>query len=176
MVEIVNRIAECDDGRSRGLHGKFPDKIVVHRTLKGNAVEIARRYISDPIINTYTGKEVPYHFFIEHDRVVQTLRILDRGAHARRWNSSSVAVAVMWDPRYKPLPPAMKKNLIDLLNILCAWRGDVMNSLVGHDELPGGSKDKSKRCPAIDMNKLRLEIANNLIRSQKTIDQAGIVL
>lgn len=163
--KIIDRVAECADEHNRGWRigsDESERQIVVHRTIwDGDAVEVCKRFQSYEPVNgrsglaQYTGKENPYHFIIQPNaNAVQCIALNERGAHARRWNSSGIAIALMHDTIHSPLPHAMGVTLIRLCRILCLYVGGA-EKLFGHDELPGARKDPTKVCPGISMHEVR---------------------
>lgn len=178
---------EVSDGRERPLEISDVGIVAVHRIwfddwdlglltdpeLTPNPIDVLRRFADDPELTRYTGGETPYTFVV--DRAGdwwQGLRLADTGAHARRWNSAAVGVAVLGDFRKIPPSPEQLSGLLAGLVDLCQalrvdplgrrrLRGALVRELSGHDELPGGSADASKACPGplLDMDSLRADVA-----------------
>lgn len=171
---IDNLVEECRDQYRRKFSGGADKCVVIHRTLDqpGEAISLCKRFQTYGITSldgeyfeglaSYTGGENPYHFLIEPDGTIcQCIAMDERGAHARRWNSSGIAVAFMHDTTKSPLPHEMGIALVDItapLAALCGGAGRVL----GHDELPGGRADAAKVCPAIDMGALRAVVSDRL--------------
>jgi len=157
-LRVTNKIDECKDKTTRILVRSKVRVLAVHRTIwePGDAVGVCKRFQDPDDLGAYTGRENPYHFLIQPDAVaVQCIELSERGAHARRWNSSAIAVALMHDTLHSPLPHEMGVTLIKLCRLLCVWLGGVRGVVYGHDELPAGSSNPNKRCPAIDMENVR---------------------
>lgn len=137
-------------------------------------IRLLRRFVDDPAIATYTGGQTPYSLVVDPAGMWwQALPLSEFGAHARRWSYEALGVAILGDPRTVKPPARQMDSLEDGLALLCeALRIDpngikhdsksklYVPTLAGHDELPGGSSDRRKRCPAIKMGKLRLAVGD----------------
>ena len=152
-MHIRNKIDICDDGKPRSRKFEHVDKLIIHRigdTLGETGVEIAA--------GSYTGGNMPYHFVIRKTGVIdQCLTLGDNAPHARRWNASGLAVAVVGDFRVHEPTLAQREALKAFCGLWLLYGLEV----VGHDELPGASKDKNKQCPGhkLEMNQLRHDAA-----------------
>jgi len=183
-MRIIDIRSEVDDGKEHPRTLIDVRLITIHRIFFNDwdpnqdvgGLEIALRFIHDPKITKYTGGENPYTFYDEYDgTIAQALDLTDRGNHARRWNHSSVGVAVIGDMRKRPPTRAQYASLVELCaDLSCALDidplgetelgQDVVPSLAGHSELPGGSADPDKQCPGqwLPMDKLRLDVSNKI--------------
>ena len=96
------------------------------------------------------GNGIPYWAFVEDTgRTVIVSDWWDVGAHAGRWNTRALGIAVVGDfrtSRQKPTKPAV----VAVIN-LCAWAverfGLDAESVRGHSELPGATQHPKKVCP-----------------------------
>ena len=163
-IKFTDVIRQCDDGKP---HVREPltdiDTIAVHRVGKSlgeDAITICRRFIDDPDVARYTGREVPYGFIIGAGGTIwQCLPISDVGAHARRWNKRAVGVACIGDFRKHEMPTIQRGSLIKLLAVLqFGFPRDL--AIKGHDELPGGSSNPNKKCPG---DKLSMDAVRNSV-------------
>lgn len=166
-LHVVNQIRTADDGRYKAL--LRPEKIVVHRigpdldcrvndchycqtehahTDKSHsfALHVCRWFQTHPRIGL-TGGANPYHFIIDFDKTEQALCLDECGAHARRWNSKSIAIALRGDFNYRHPTPYQKSALYQLCCLLSLSLGSI--DIWGHTELPGATKDPLKRCPGV---------------------------
>lgn len=174
---LRNLIRQADDGRRRdrplervttcawhrlsfasdGPTDDWPDvQPVPDEDLDGLAVTARfadtrrREYIQDGVTRwygragAYTGGQSPYHMLVRVDGSVdQLVELSDTAIHAGRWNAASVGIAVAGD--FRRLPPGLEqwRTCVTLAALLGAWGLEHK----GHDDLPGGSADASKRCP-----------------------------
>lgn len=154
-------------------------------------VEICRRFIDDPDIAKYTRGELAYTIMIDAvGRRWQILELSDIGQHASVWNTPALGIGVIGDFRKRPPTRAQMIALIDLCSDLCpalgidpmgksSHRGLEAPSLAGHDELPRGSKDATKRCPGnlLPMDQLRWDVAAMIkATAQQRVLRDGLVL
>ena len=122
----------------------------------------------------WTGGETPYTVLILTDgSIEQALKFQDRGAHARRWNSVGVGVAVVGDFQRGAPTAEQWVSCVELGAALHAWGC----AEKGHTELPGASRDPTKECPGrhFDMDALRYEILQHPF-SRLDHDQAVEIL
>jgi hypothetical protein len=162
---ILNRTAECRAPNQRfdGLaHIKY---LVIHRSslARGgpdnpnpipddeldadNLARVYRENPEPPPDGLGTGGWVPYHILISPmGRVEQTMPLACRGAHAKGYNSESIAVAVIGDPRKRPLPaPQMRALVRTCADLVPINRGLVIG---GHTvSFQNASADPNKICP-----------------------------
>ena len=166
-LQVIDRIREADDGRYKRL--SLPEKIVVHRigpeldcrvndchycqteyadTNRSHsfALHVCRWFQTHPRLGM-TGGENPYHFIIDFDKTEQALCLDECGAHARRWNSKSIAIAVRGDFNHKHPTAYQKSALYHLCCILSLHLQKI--DIWGHTELPSATKDPMKRCPGV---------------------------
>lgn len=98
---------------------------------------------------THDGKppmRPPYHLTITPaGDVEQTYRLSQRGAHAAALNQESIGIAVIGDPRCRPVPRAQWYSLIDLLVIVSGLYPDA--KIGGHTSVPGATASRGKVCP-----------------------------
>jgi hypothetical protein len=92
-----------------------------------------------------TGGENPYHIVVDFDKIFQCMPLNECGVHARRWNSSSIAVAVRGDFSIDHPTPYQKEAVRSLCGILTAFLGRF--NIMGHTELAYASNDPMKVCP-----------------------------
>ena len=168
-LEVVNVIEEGKDSRYKKLIK--PELVVIHRIgpkLHCRVDDCAYCDSADAITNSQhnfglhvnkwfqyhprlglTGGDNPYHFVVGHCKTFQCLPLKECGAHARRWNIKSLAVAVQGNFEYEHPTPYQKYASDLLCASLCRFQGKV--DVRGHTELKNGSKDRSKRCPGTYM-------------------------
>ena len=179
MKIINNIITRCDDGKPRSRKFETVDKLIIHRIgeslgTTGEEIAEAFRDTSKWAAGSYTGGEMPYHFIIRKDGTIdQCLTLGDHAPHARRWNASGLAVALIGDFRkHAPTPEQW-----DALKRFCGLWVLYGLKLYGHTELPGGSKDPSKSCPGnmLDMDELRREAEAHAAELARTaVEWAGV--
>jgi hypothetical protein len=161
-VVVINQIRLCDDGKTRDRDLTKVDKVVVHQigeSLGKTGAQIAASFrdTSKFAAGSYTGGEMPYSFVIRTNGIIdQCLRLTDTGPHAKRWNSSSVSIALIGDFNKHEPTNEQVCSLIELCVPLYAYG----MSIHGHTELPGSSSDPAKRCPGklLDMDVIRSEV------------------
>ncbi len=175
MLRVVDRIAECDDGRHQEVLPEARTHIALHRfggpTLPyvHDAAGIARFYRAHP---SYTGGQMPYSVVIYQTReygpimVEQALPISEVGPHALRWSDEAIGVAVLGDFR-KAKPSFELWNVtVDICAALAFWVNDNVSEILrGHSELPHGSSDPDKDCPGelgFPMDKMRVVVTNKV--------------
>jgi len=166
---VINKISECDDGKPKPRTIERIEKFVVHRigdSLGETAEEIAAAFrdTSKYAAGSYTGAQQPYTWIIRKDGTIeQALAMTDTGPHAKRWNSSSVSVALIGDFTKHEPTEAQWDSLVNL-SVAMLRMGFTIH---GHTELPGSSSDLKKQCPGhlCDMNKLRKEATSKLHES-----------
>jgi hypothetical protein len=86
------------------------------------------------------------------------LPLLVRGAHARKWNASSWAIAVVGDYNKEDMPPGIRLLTCQIASVLSV----ISNmGMFGHSELPESSTDPGKHCPGIrvGMDSIRRDTA-----------------
>lgn len=172
MIQVRNRIAECDDGKTHSRALKDIDRVVIHRIerelgLDAPALALSFRDQAQFKAGSYTNGEMPYTFVVcEDGSIDQAIALSDAGPHARKWNVAAVGVAVIGDFRYDPPKAAQWVNLVELSVELLRWLGLANHGLYGHDELPDASSDPTKKCPGshLDMTSLRLEVQQVMSR------------
>ena len=180
-LHVVNQIRAADDGRYKAL--LHPEKTVVHRIgpeLNCNisdcnycetdyaeenkrhsfALHVCRWFQAHPRIGM-TGGENPYHVIIDYNKTEQVLCLDEGGAHARRWNGKSLAIALRGDFNYKHPTPYQKSALYQLCCLFSLYLGAI--DIWGHTELPDASKDPMKRCPG---GYLRMEQFREAVRDK----------
>lgn len=146
----------------------------------GSPPDICRRFIDDPEIAKYTGGQVPYTFMVDRDGTIwQPLSLSDIAPHARRWNHTAVGIACVGDFRHEPPTKAQRFSLEEFCAELVQMLGLNTSAVKGHDELPGGSADPSKRCPGkyLNMDALGLSVAEMIkTTAGLRLMSAGVVL
>ena len=130
--------------------------IVVHRIEVSqedpgysDSVEDTARFFREHEVGVKaTGGEMPYPILILPDgEIVQALPLDRITPHARSHNPSSIGVACIGDFRKKPPEEEQYRALVvACASLLQQLKLDVQ-TLVGHDELVGGSSDPDKECP-----------------------------
>jgi len=193
-LHVVNQIRSADDGRYKAL--LRPEKIVVHRvgpeldcrvndchyckteyadTNRSHsfALHTCRWFQTHPRIGM-TGGENPYHLIIDFDKTEQVLCLDEGGAHARRWNSKSLAIALRGDFNYKHPTPYQKSALYQLCCLLSLYLGTI--DIWGHTELPSATKDPMKRCPGgyLRMEQFREAVRDKLRGKMRTYTKEEI--
>mgnify|MGYP003112647175 CR=1 FL=1 len=163
---VINKIAECDDGKPKPRKIQRIEKFVVHRigdSLGETAEEIAVAFrdTSKYAAGSYTNAQQPYTWIIRKDGTIeQALAMTDTGPHAKRWNTRSVSVALIGDfTKHKPTD-AQWDSLVNL-SVAMLRMGFTIH---GHTELPGSSGDLNKRCPGphLNMEQLRKEARSKI--------------
>jgi N-acetylmuramoyl-L-alanine amidase len=92
-----------------------------------------------------TGRRVPYHVLIRYDgKADQMLPLAVRGAHARGYNATSIALAYVGETGGPN--PAQYATLLRLCRAVLVWGGSHVK-IVGHTDLPDASRDPAKVCP-----------------------------
>ena len=199
MIEIRNVAKDVDDGKHRQRDSTAINRIAVHRCgvdliwnqlIGYDAISICDAFAGrDPkwrdTVAKATGNEIPYSFMIggnlgpeEFDGLIwQTLPVFEVGAHARRWNTTAIGVAVIADPRVRPCSEAQRRALIHLLADLCQAftisppfaDDDGVWYLAAHDELPSAA-DAGKHCPGkyLPMNEIRRSVAAEIAKRNRT--------
>ena len=161
MRRPIDRIADCDDGKSRPVAIDERAAIVVHRCgMGGCAAEISAAYQQHPEAGPATGYQMPYTIVIRPDGFVeQALRLGDYGPHACAWNEIALGVACIGDFRSNDVPHDQWQALVAVCHVFSGWIGGA-SRIFGHDELDGGSADPAKRCPGehLDMDTLRARV------------------
>jgi len=175
MLEpFVNIIDEVSDGHKIDRVFDDHEGITIHRVgynhkygidLGETAAEICGHFTGRnaqyPEVAKATGGELAYTIMIGKAGVPwQCLPLSDIGHHARRWSYKTVGVAVIGDPRYVPLTNEQYWSLVDVCSIISRVLGTSSVHVKGHDELPGGMRDKTKECPGklLSMSQLRHDV------------------
>lgn len=158
-LAVRNVIAECDLGKPHRERTGCIDYIVIHQhgsrlskwpTPIDDAVSLARAHAEHPELAGVTGR-MPYHFVVRADGIVeQAVGCRMNTPHARRWNNTSVAVAVLGDFNVESPTSMQWQASIELATSLCSYFA--LARVVGHHgrepfTLPGSSSDKTKVCP-----------------------------
>tara|TARA_R100000234_G_scaffold37634_1_gene22268 strand:+ start:1762 stop:2322 length:561 start_codon:yes stop_codon:yes gene_type:complete len=170
-MQVEDVIAQCDDGKPRRRDFESVTKLIVHRIggeLGKDAIEIAKSFQDTRRFKAgaYTDGNMPYHFIItRHGRVQQALTLGDHAPHAKRFNSTGLAVALIGD--FRVYPPSFEQYEA-LKRFAGFWRLYGLE-VHGHTELHGASSDPNKACPGhlLNMQKLRAdadEVAAELAR------------
>ena len=178
---VINQIEECNDGKDRPREISRIEKVVVHKigpALGETGAAIARSFrdTSKFAAGSYTGGQMPYTFIIRTDGTIdQCLQLTDIGPHAKRWNTSSVSIALIGDFTKHEPTNAQFCSLIELCVPLYSYG----MTIHGHTELPGSSGDPSKQCPGayLDLNLLRTEVHyRHLTATLDAITESGILI
>jgi hypothetical protein len=110
-----------------------------------------------------TGGACPYHLLVRHNgELEQLLPLSVCGAHARGYNRSSWAIAVVGDPRRRAITDKQWDTLLATCMRLAPMNGGL--DIIGHDNLHGGSHDPNKICPGkyLSVEALEQEVARKL--------------
>jgi hypothetical protein len=173
---IRDRTAEC---RDRKLHLLSPEQIryiAIHRIhLRVLGIEdddldgptMCRAFQTVPELIEATGGQNPYAFLgrAREGVIDQCTPILEMGAHAAVWNDDAVGIAVVGDWRDEGPTSGQWHNT----KLLAGALSQALSArIVGHDELPGGSKDPDKACPGRrwPMDAFRADVAE-LVRNNR---------
>lgn len=128
---------------------------------------------------SYTGGEVPYQLIgLRGGGVDQALEIADYGPHARRWSWTAIGYAAVGDHDVDHPEMAQWEDAIEMAALFSAWFGRRPHDCVfGHDELPGGSADASKRCPGQfwDMEIFRLKVREHRYAALKSAEAEQVL-
>lgn len=171
-MNVIDVIKQCDDGKPAVRDLANVTMLAIHRIDRwGTAIDICKRFTTDPEVMKYTGGEVPYTFFVgEAGEVWQALPLADIGRHARRWNVPAIGIAVIGDFR-KDVPPAVQLTKLEALCFeLIKALGITPDDVKGHDELPDGSADPTKRCPG---KNLSMDHLRSKLKTMASVDQRG---
>ena len=118
---------------------------------------------SPPPVGLGTAGWIPYGALITARGVVeQCAPLAVETYHARRWNPSSFAIALVGDFDAATPSPAMWRAAVNALASLAILNGGL--DIHGHTELPAASGDPNKQCPGrhLSMRALEIEVANSL--------------
>lgn len=190
---VVDLTREVDDGIARARTPGGLAVFAVHRIWLPNTpldAAVSPEEICELLMHVpETGGELAYAaLFAPDGRIWQVLPLYELGAHARKWNPVAAGLAVMGDPRSKPLTRPQYNALVDF----CAealpaigrmpqeqvhYRGFTVHALSGHDELPDSSNDETKECPGryLPMAQLREDVAAAIAAgAQQRLIAAGV--
>lgn len=163
---VVNKIREC--GSTNRKRVVKPWRLAIHRigpieSVGGveypvsGAESLAAFFRDNPqVLGT---PAMPYTFVLRIDGVIEQAVPLDIVTpHAWKRNQDSVGLAVVGDFRFHAPTLEQAHALIEFGS---SWlrENPQENCLVGHDELPQGSKDPNKRCPGRYMNMDAVRVA-----------------
>lgn len=167
--------------------------ITVHRVgydhpsrinLGDNAIDICAHFTGKnnqyPEVAKATGGQLAYTIMIgaKINQTWQCLPLSDTGHHARRWSSNTIGIAAIGDFRFHPPTHEQYWALVDSCAIISRVMGTSSAQVLGHDERPGGRRNKSKECPGklLDMKQLRHDI-NMVMRgsAERQAVLAGLV-
>lgn len=167
---VKNSTAECRSAH-RGMDREFIRHVVVHHCSLAKAVpgqnpdpipdaEMTAAKMARVFRNRAlgTGGLMPYHLLVLPDGTVdQGVGLNYRGSHAMGVNWCSVAVAVVGEGQATVEQLAV---LPQLVAALVTWMRGNVSMVIGHAEVPGGSADQNKKCPAptVDMDWLRASV------------------
>jgi len=170
-MTVTNRIAECM--APNPLPVVHPLKwIVIHKTSLAelephNPKPIADDVLDGPLLVSafcrgpmgfYTTNRAPYHVLVRTTGAAEQMLALDRvGAHARRYNYASLAVAVVGETPNR----AQYESLVRVCAELALY---ARAPIVGHTDLPNASVDPAKRCPGggLSIPELTLAVRSRL--------------
>lgn len=152
---IRDRTRECGDGRVTINPRDQLRYLVIHRislTALGiddrdlDVVTMCKAFQDPRKVGGYTGNQNPYALLVRNPEgfIEQATPLLERGAHAAAWNPQTIGIAIAGDFRNKRPDPRQWHRAV----LLAAAISQAFSvGVVGHDELPGGSRDRDKRCP-----------------------------
>lgn len=190
-VPVLQNIEDVYDGRSFK-HSLQPKGITIHRVgvnkkygiiLGDDAVSVMAHFTGKdtqyPEVAKAVGKKVPYHFLIGEDGTIyQTLPLLEKGYHAMKWSYSTLGIGLIGDFRYEAPTEKQWAASVYLTATLCtaflihpdATLEQGAQSIAGHTERPGASKDEDKECPGkfLSMSRFREEVRLMMMVPAKT--------
>lgn len=127
-------------------------KVIMHRIMYPGAQtteDIFREEKNNEEVWKALGGKFPYHFVIEPTgKVCQVVPLSYIAPHARKYNASSVAVALIGDFRnHEPTPEAFT-SAVWLVGAL-RWSESFWNDVTvhGHSDLPESSNYPNHSCP-----------------------------
>jgi hypothetical protein len=164
MSDIVDIVDDCYSGREKPLTWSYLRYLVIHRTDLHNKTDANPDPVSDKDLG---GKRlceifkahpdpspkglgtcglVPYHVLIKMDGTAeQMLPLTRRAAHARSYNSWSLAVAVVGDLTERSMVDVQWQSLLRVCLALAPINKGL--SVIGHTDLTNASVDPDKKCP-----------------------------
>ena len=156
---VLNRITECAAPNKRKpdlLHVRY---LVIHRISLAKKIDANPDPIKDDDLDAAalarvfrnkemgTGGWVPYHLILNaNGRCEQTMPLSCVGAHAKGYNSQSIAIAAIGDFRkHEPPITQMRPLSRECARLVMINRGLTIG---GHTrDFPGSSADEDKVCP-----------------------------
>lgn len=159
-MRVIDATAECTIPRYGARVGlRDRSLVVVHRCTMGSDVaSIASGYRISPEARAATAGQMPYHFVVGVDGVIEQARPLTAVTpHARQYNSRGIAVAAVGDFRLAGPPDVQYYALSQLCAYLLVWTHLTPDAVRGHTELPNASRVRGKVCPGehLSMGDLR---------------------
>ncbi len=179
-------------GLWRRPHRRVPyearEGIVIHRCGYWPIEEAWARYRDD-----WGLPQFPYTFFLGHDRTWQTCDLEEVTPHARWANVRRIGIAVHGDFRKRAPTDDLWDRTAILVAALCAWWSwnpcrqigrYRLPRVVGHGDIPGGSRTPGKRCPGEkwDMVRFRDDVCGMMDKWRTSLDaerdlrQAGALI
>lgn len=172
---VYDRVAECYKPGSRPAMARSAVRLLVvhHTSLSQGGADnphpvpdehidgpaLAARFVANAGLGT--GQCVPYHgLTLWSGRNEQMLPLSVRGAHALGVNGVSWAWAIVGEER--PASFEQLSALADVCAVLSVLGGGL--ELMGHADVPGGSRDAQKTCPrpTVDMDQLRALVRDRM--------------
>ena len=145
-MELRDATAYCLDENHLKRQGP-PAGIVVHRFSVGGAHDAsgAARFFRNC---SAVGNRMSYSAMIGHDGLVEQCLPDDMwGWHARSHSRTMIAVALFGDFRTHRCWPSQWEAAGEYCSLLMDKHGLIPSAVVGHGELPGGSKYPNHQCP-----------------------------
>lgn len=151
------------------------DFIIVHCSATASgSVQSFRDYH----VNHNGWRDIGYHWVIGNGHGMPDGQIepgrdeQDTGAHCKGFNNTSIGICIVGDTDKTPPTPAQYEMLLSKLVQLCQKYMIPVKRILGHRETISGRME-GKTCPGIlvDMDKLRLEVADRMreAASQNTV-------
>lgn len=154
---IVSRVQECMWGNLKTRDFTLWDTIAVHRISVGETAREISDFFKEKMPE-YGG--MPYSIIVTRYGVVeQAVRLSRVTNHALVWNRRSIAVGVVKEEKEIPSEDQYRSLVWACVELS---KMNPLARVLGHDEMHGGSSDKNKVCPGLDMDKLRSDVNDEL--------------
>ncbi len=183
-MKVINRIAECPSANRHTLYPEDLRYLMIHRQslarqTDANPIPIPDDELDGPMLTGKfsavvfrTGGLTPYPVLILADGTIEQLLPLSiRGAHARIYNRISLAVGVVGNTDERPMTDKQYESLVWVCQRLTPINGGLR--IVGHTDMPGATRDPSKRCPG---RYLSIDSLERRVKSTLLAEQAGFVV
>jgi hypothetical protein len=177
-MTFVDLIAGCAEWARPATRETDPDLHIIHRVGEPRGIEwwigdfrldsivdIARAYAEHPELAKAVGS-LPYNLAVWPDgRVEQGLPLSAYGPNAVGWSRRAVATAVIADTRHASLTEPQRTALVE---VCASVHARCLPHLIGHTDLPGGSRIPGHVCPGG-----RLDVGDLHIASLRRFYSAG---